>query len=216
MLAKNLGDGMRAVAEAMNMPVLIVLYILMAMSAVLLGSLIVELFTERLLLRVKLPQLIDRLWKDDENLDDVIKTSGLLKRQKAVLFELTKRSEISAEIRESLAVRLVAEEQAHYDLILKFSDAVVRLGPMFGLLGTLIPLGPGLIALGRGDTFTLSQSLLIAFDTTIIGLIVAAVCFVITTIRKKWYAGYMASLNMVAESILSKLAEKAEAEVDNA
>lgn len=38
---------------------------------------------------------------------------------------------------------------------------------MLGLLGTLIPLGPGIIALGQGDTQTLSTSLLTAFDTTI-------------------------------------------------
>jgi biopolymer transport protein ExbB/TolQ len=216
MLAQQLGDGMRAVANAANLPVLIVLYIFLAAAALLVGSLIVETFTERLLLKAKLPQLIDRLWKIDEDLDEIIRTSGLLKRQKAVLFELTKRSEMSAELRESLAVRLVAQEQSHYDLIVKLSDVIVRLGPMFGLLGTLIPLGPGIIALGRGDTITLSQSMLTAFDTTIIGLITAAIAFAVTTIRKKWYAGYMASLNMVAESLLSKLAEKAETGVENA
>jgi biopolymer transport protein ExbB/TolQ len=177
----------------------------MAVSAILLGSLLVEIFTERLLLKVKLQQLTDRLWKREESLDEIIKTSGLLKRQKAVLLDLAQRREVSPEMRESLAARLVAREQAHYDLIIKFSDVVVRLGPMFGLLGTLIPLGPGIIALGRGDTLTLSQSMLTAFDTTIIGLITAAVCFAITTIRKKWYAGYMASLDMVTECVLEAI-----------
>jgi biopolymer transport protein ExbB/TolQ len=196
---------MRAVAMWLDLPVLIVLYVFMAASALLLGSMIVEIFTERLLLKAKLPQLIDRLWKREEGLDEIVRTSGLLKRQKAVLNELIQRREISPEMLESLAARLVTKEQSHYDFILKLSDAVVRLGPMFGLLGTLIPLGPGLIALGRGDTYTLSQSLLIAFDTTIVGLSTAAVSFAVTTIRKKWYTGYMASLNMVTECVLTAI-----------
>ncbi|MDR0916854.1 MAG: MotA/TolQ/ExbB proton channel family protein [Oscillospiraceae bacterium] len=208
MLAQNLGDGMRAVAEALNLPVLVVLYIFMAASAVLVGSLIVETFTERILLKAKLPQITDRLSKRGESLDEIIRTSGLLKRQISVLNEIVSRPEVSPEMRESLAARLTAKEQSHYDLILKISDVVVRLGPMFGLLGTLVPLGPGLIALGRGDTLTLSQSLLTAFDTTIIGLITAAVCFVISTIRKKWYAGYMDSLDMVTETLLEAMKQE--------
>ena len=58
---------------------------------------------------------------------------------------------------------------------------------MFGLMGTLIPLGPGLIALGQGDTKTLSDSLLIAFDTTIAGLVAGAIAYVVSGIRKSWY-----------------------------
>ena len=62
-------------------------------------------------------------------------------------------------------------------------ELLARLAPMFGLLGTLIPLGPGIIALGQGDTQTLSPSLLTAFDTTIAGLSAAAVCLVVTSLR---------------------------------
>ena len=73
---------------------------------------------------------------------------------------------------------------------------------MFGLLGTLIPLGPGLIALGQGDTKTLSESLLIAFDTTVAGLVSGAVAFVITAIRNRWYEKYMVGLETIMECIL--------------
>lgn len=41
-----------------------------------------------------------------------------------------------------------------------------QLGPILGLLGTLIPLGPGLAALGSGDIVTLAEALTVAFDTT--------------------------------------------------
>ena len=81
---------------------------------------------------------------------------------------------------------------------------IAKLGPMFGLLGTLIPLGPGIIALGQGDTVTLSKSLLTAFDTTVAGLICAAVALVISVIRKRWYSEYMADTETVIECILEE------------
>ena len=111
-------------------------------------------------------------------------------------------ADLTPAMRESLAAQLLFKERTHYDGLVKLSDLVARLGPMFGLLGTLIPLGPGIIALGRGDTFTLSQSLLTAFDTTIAGLIAAAVAFVVSAVRRKWYDTYMADLELVMECVL--------------
>ena len=78
---------------------------------------------------------------------------------------------------------------------------IAKLGPIFGLLGTLIPLGPGIVALGQGDTITLSQSIMSAFDTTVAGLISAAVAMLISAVRKSWYGKYMSILEalMVCE-----------------
>ena len=59
----------------------------------------------------------------------------------------------------------------------------------------------GIIALGQGDTQTLSTSLLTAFDTTIAGLCAAAVCLVVTTLRKRWYGGYMADLETLVDCV---------------
>ena len=103
---------------------------------------------------------------------------------------------------ESLADNLLEKEQAHYDVILKLTGTVSKLAPMFGLLGTLIPLGPGIIALGQGDTLTLSNSMLTAFDTTIAGLIAAGICLVVHTIRTHWYAGYMSDLETLVDTIV--------------
>lgn len=105
-------------------------------------------------------------------------------------------------MRESLAIRLLDEEKQRCARLVRLSDLVAKLGPMFGLLGTLIPLGPGIIALGQGDTFTLSNSLLTAFDTTIAGLIAAAVAVVISTLRKSWYRNDTSVLETAMECVL--------------
>ncbi|MEH6472306.1 MAG: MotA/TolQ/ExbB proton channel family protein [Halopseudomonas sp.] len=67
------------------------------------------------------------------------------------------------------------------------SDFVTRLGPMLGLMGTLIPLGPGLAALGLGDFGQLTSAITIAFDTTVLGLLVGMTGFVISRLRRRWY-----------------------------
>ena len=200
--AQNLSNALRAVASALQTPVIIVLMVLMAAAVVLAGSLLAELFTERVRLRAKLPALADKLRAGDEPIGDTLRGSGLLRRQKQALLELTRHPDLTPAMREALAVRLVGQEQARYSRIVQVSDLIARLGPMFGLLGTLVPLGPGIIALGRGDTYTLSTSLLTAFDTTIAGLIAAAVAFVVSAVRKNWYANYMSILELAMECVL--------------
>ncbi|MFP3873053.1 MAG: MotA/TolQ/ExbB proton channel family protein [Thiohalophilus sp.] len=67
------------------------------------------------------------------------------------------------------------------------ADLLARIGPMLGLMGTLIPLGPGLAALGQGDLQTLANAVTVAFDTTVLGLLVGIVGFVVGRLRRRWY-----------------------------
>ncbi len=70
---------------------------------------------------------------------------------------------------------------------LERSDLLARCGPILGLMGTLIPLGPGLTALGDGDIAVLAAALRVAFDTTVVGLLVGLVAFVMSRVRRRWY-----------------------------
>ena len=199
-----LSKAMRTIAAAMEKPVIVLLLFLVAVTVFMIGWLIAEFFTERRHLRAKLPALVDQLNTTDNKvqIDRCIESSELLYRQKVALKELVMHPDITPLMRESLAVRLLQEEQSFYDRRLRISDVIAKIGPILGLLGTLIPLGPGIIALGQGDTITLSSSLLTAFDTTIMGLVAAAVAIVISTIRSRWYANYMSVLETLMECIL--------------
>ncbi|MBQ0040488.1 MAG: MotA/TolQ/ExbB proton channel family protein [Clostridiales bacterium] len=196
--------AMRAIASSMEIPVIILLLILIAVSVFLIGWLISEFVTEHKYLKASMPKVVDDInsAKDNAGLVEVIKNSELLVRQKEALEELTSHPDITPLMRESLAVRLIQQEQSFYDRRVKISDLIAKIGPMLGLLGTLIPLGPGIIALGQGDTITLSSSLLTAFDTTIMGLIAAAVALVISTVRTRWYNNYMSVLETLMECVL--------------
>ena len=74
------------------------------------------------------------------------------------------------------------------------ADLLARVGPMLGLMGTLIPLGPGLAALGRGELDVLAQAVTVAFNTTVLGLLIGILGFLIGRLRRRWYDAAMERL----------------------
>ena len=188
--------------SVLQIPVVIILILFIVAILVATGWIISEYMNEHKHMQVQLPKLLDEIRAGEQPIEEIIGTSGLLKTQKEALVEITKHSDFNNLMLESLAANLLEREQERYDAKLKPTDLLSKLGPMFGLLGTLIPLGPGIIALGQGDTMTLSQSLMTAFDTTIAGLIVAAIAIVISTIRRGWYNNYMSVLETVMDCVV--------------
>ena len=199
-------DILRAVSGALEVPVVVLLVVFLLAAAARAGWLVAVFCTERRHLKVALPSLMETLRTADDR-EAVIEESGLLRRQKEALLELLRHPDFTDATREALAVELLEREQDRYDNIVKLSELLARLAPMLGLLGTLIPLGPGIIALGQGDTYTLSTSLLTAFDTTIAGLVAAAFAIVVSSIRRRWYREYSSTLEALCTEVL-ELAKK--------
>ena len=75
---------------------------------------------------------------------------------------------------------------------------LVRAGPALGLMGTLIPLSPALTGLARGNTAALSNNLRLAFSVTVVGLLVGAVAFAISLSRDRMYGQDLSDLEYVA------------------
>ncbi len=217
-----------SISAYMEKPVLLLLIVLIVVTALMVGLLVSEYFTEHRHLNIALPGLLDELKEASEkentsgkggetkkkkedknqsfetgsNLAEVIKNAGLFIRQRDRLLELISHPDYTDFMRESLAVRLLTEEQEFYDRRILLSDLIAKIAPMLGLLGTLIPLGPGIIALGQGDTATLSASLLTAFDTTVVGLICAGLATLVSSVRNLWYRNYMSIFETLMECIL--------------
>ncbi|QIB66108.1 MotA/TolQ/ExbB proton channel family protein [Kineobactrum salinum] len=61
-----------------------------------------------------------------------------------------------------------------------------RIAPMLGLVATMIPLAPALLALGDGDLAQVGENLVVAFAAVIIALIAASITFLILTVRRRW------------------------------
>lgn len=77
---------------------------------------------------------------------------------------------------------------------------LVRAGPALGLMGTLIPLAPGLAALGNGDISQLAADMQIAFAATVLGLVVGTLAFSLTLVRTRVYTEDLAALEAALDA----------------
>ena len=205
MFSENVNNILRAIISNLKTPVVMILLVLMVATVIVAGTFVFEFFVEHRKLKADIPKLIETMNRAKANeLTDLIDKNKLLPRQKKALHRLIEADEMDGDTREIYASQLLFEEEEHYQKYLRWPQMISKLGPMFGLLGTLVPLGPGLMALGQGDTQALSQSLLTAFDTTAAGVVIAAIALVIAQMRKQWYRRYSQALESMMEVILDK------------
>lgn len=74
---------------------------------------------------------------------------------------------------------------------------LLKLGPMLGLMGTLIPMGPALVGLANGDISTMAYNMQVAFSTTVVGLVIAVIGIVTLQVKQRWFALEMINLEYV-------------------
>ena len=195
------------ISESLLAPVVIILVVFLIYAILSLGGFLNEWFTKKPLKSDGLEALLQSISKSvsPDELKAAVDSSALYKEQKDILVRITDNYNLGTDARKAFASKLIEEEESSLLKLTNKTDILVRLGPIFGLLGTLIPLGPGLSALGTGDITTLAQSLTIAFDTTVTGLTIGAIGYVISKYRKQWYESDLATTETVAEAILEKL-----------
>jgi biopolymer transport protein ExbB/TolQ len=76
---------------------------------------------------------------------------------------------------------------------------LVRIGPMLGLMGTLIPLSPALVGLATGNVAKLSVNLVTAFSVTVVGLLIGGIAFVISIVRDRIYSQDISDMEYLLE-----------------
>jgi biopolymer transport protein ExbB/TolQ len=91
------------------------------------------------------------------------------------------------DMRRARLLKLLTETEMLATKRLARTRTWIRLGPIIGLITTLIPISPALVALARGDLQTLSNNLVIAFSTTVVGLLISGLAFVMSSVRERVY-----------------------------
>ena len=96
-------------------------------------------------------------------------------------------------------LKLLQEYEFYTIKRLEKTRILVRVGPMLGLMGTLIPLAPALEALANNDTAELANQLEIAFSVTVIGLLIGGLAFTISILRDRFYSQDISDLEYLLE-----------------
>lgn len=97
--------------------------------------------------------------------------------------------------------RLLANFEIEAEKELGRSRSLVKLGPMLGLMGTLIPMGPALVGLATGDIASMAYNMQVAFATTVVGMVIAAIGVITLQVKQRWYAGEMNDLDFIYKMI---------------
>ena len=199
-----LTGSLDVISQSLTIPVLIILLIIVIISIITLGGAIAEYTSRR---KVPVGTIRDLIYDINsaasvEDLKDIISKAKIPKSQKKVLSEIASSQSLGRDSREALARKLFEFEEEKTINSLQKTDIITRIGPTLGLMGTLIPMGPGLAALGAGDINTLASSLTVAFNTTIVGIGSGALCYVIGKVRSGWYDRYLSDLDALIDAVL--------------
>jgi biopolymer transport protein ExbB/TolQ len=177
------------ISDSLMLPVLILLLALFFYSLVLLGSFF---------------SLYMRLLENHRNLKKVM--SGM---KDPGQLDLTgpENSSFISRIRELAELgwhpvhceKRIAEYHQDCGRDLDRSKFLIKIGPMLGLMGTLIPMGPALVALANGDISSMALNMQVAFSTTVMGIFIGAVGFITYSVKSRWYNEEIANIQYVLE-----------------
>lgn len=200
--------ALHSITQILLTPVMIVLTIFFIYALINLGVLLAEYYRRRKTkfdIKNFISQLLSLKGQNPDEMIKVIEAGEIPNSQKDVLITMVKSSNMSPAYRESLAIKMVEDESIWASKKLERTDIIAKIAPAIGLMGTLIPLGPGLTALGAGDIQSLSQHLLIAFDAAVLGMASAAIAFVTSKIRRRWYEEEISNLETMVDTMLEIL-----------
>jgi len=192
--AIDLAEVLARIASALRIPVLLLALIALLLCALEVGRFIGEYWRRVRVGREGLRRLVTAVIAEPDH-------AGTLAEQAP--------TRIAADALVQIARALGAGEQAgveralaDYELAsqrrLERTRILVRAGPALGLMGTLIPLAPGLAALGHGNVATLASDLRTAFAATTVGLLVGTVAFALTTVRTRMYSEDLTALELAS------------------
>lgn len=101
-------------------------------------------------------------------------------------------------------VLLIGEFELLADKRLSSAEILAKFGPIVGLMGTLIPMGPALSGLAGGDIAGMSYNMQVAFATTVLGLFASAIGYIAIQITSRYNHQLLLWLDYFNERISSE------------
>ncbi len=94
------------------------------------------------------------------------------------------------------------ENEAEKDTSL--SKLLAKMGPILGLIGTLIAMSPALVGLSSGDISGMAYNMQVVFATTVVGLVISAAGLITLQFKQRWYARDVNNLDYVSRILTEK------------
>jgi len=113
----------------------------------------------------------------------------LKKRKKQIIFQLKERYEQRKKV--------IPKNEAEKDIAT--SKLLAKVGPVLGLIGTLIAMSPALTGLSSGDISGMAYNMQVVFATTVVGLVISLIGMITLQFKQRWYAKDTNNLDYVAQ-----------------
>lgn len=186
------------VANSLLIPDIIILLCLFFRALILLGSFYNQFMTKR---------LNDRLLNEkikESTTQSVAELKGFLPEKDNSLYIKYLRELLNAQPSEAYADYLISNFEDEADKDLSLSKILAKMGPVLGLIGTLIAMSPALVGLSTGDIAGMAHNMQVVFAATVIGLVVSAVGLLTQQFKQRWYAKDVSNLDFVATLLTEK------------
>ena len=194
----TISDIMFWISTGLLVPVIVLLILLFFRSLLLVGSFFGQYVSIRKtdkLIREQMETLhVNNVDHFAEKLPEK-STSLVVMFMKRILAEQQNKAQVQ---------RLLANFEIAADKDLAISKTLTKLGPILGLMGTLIPMGPALVGLSTGDIASMAYNMQVAFATTVIGLVAGAIGFLTQQVKQRWYLQDMTNLECLVEVLNEK------------
>lgn len=193
-----ISDILYWISTGLLVPVIVILIVLFVRSLILIGNFFGQYLAIRktdAMLRTHLDSLTP------ENIENLA-TALPEKNNRAVIKcikDILNKKQSPAHVE-----RLIADYEITADKDLAVSKTLSKMGPMLGLMGTLIPMGPALVGLSTGDIASMAYNMQVAFATTVVGLFAAAIGFITNQVKQRWYIQDMTNLEFIKNMLNQK------------
>ncbi|MCI9286049.1 MAG: MotA/TolQ/ExbB proton channel family protein [Muribaculaceae bacterium] len=179
------------ISTGLLVPVIILLIFFFIRSIILIGSFFGEYMAER---------------RTSAIIDPLVKTLGTDNLESATE-SLPSGPTVTQAIREIVAQKdnharidlILSEYEIAADRNLALPKTMTKMGPILGLMGTLIPMGPALVGLATGDIASMAYNMQVAFATTVVGLVVSAIGFITQHVKERWFVRNLTVMEFVAQ-----------------
>ncbi len=183
------------VANSLLIPDIIILLILFGRALLLIGS-----FYNQMMVKRRNDKIFNEKIKN-MTINDMDEIRSLLPEKDNSLFTKYLRDMLSGKPTDAYADYLLSNLENEADKDLSLSKMLAKMGPVLGLIGTLIAMSPALVGLSTGDISGMAYNMQVVFSTTVVGLVVSAIGLATLQFKQRWYAKDVYNLEYVSRVI---------------